>query len=87
MVVSICLAIIYVGISYDFPWISVLSVLIFVFGIGCFYEIINSRARKIHDKLKEFIEKNDDFEDKGIEIRPGPFGAYIEFSVIRAKTL
>ena len=79
--------IIYTGILYNMPWISVISVLIFVFSMGFLYEIINTRARKIYEKLKEFIETNDDFENKGIEVRPGPYGAYIEFSVIKTKSI
>ena len=82
-----CTMIIYTGIAYNMPWISVISVLVFVFSIGFLYELINTRVRRIYEKLKEFIENNDDFENKGIEVRPGPYGAYIEFSVIRAKAV
>lgn len=81
----ICGIITGLGIKFDVPWISGLAVLVFVFGIGCFYEIINSRARNIYDTLRGFIEINDDYSSKGIEVRPGPYGAYIEFAIIRAK--
>ncbi|OMJ83760.1 hypothetical protein SteCoe_15238 [Stentor coeruleus] len=82
----ICVTIIGLGLKFKVPWISGIAVLLFVFGIGCFYEIINSRARRIHETLKGFIELNDEYTRKGIEIKPGPYGAYIEFAIKSNKS-
>jgi hypothetical protein len=87
IVFIICVTIIGLGLKFKVPWVSGIAVLLFVFGIGCFYEIINSRARKIYETLKGFIELNDEYTCKGIEVKPGPYGAYIEFAVKPHKSV
>lgn len=76
-----------IGLAYDFAWISVFSILLFVFGMGCCYEIINTRARKIHEILKAFIQLNDDFYNTGIDVNAGPYGTYIEFALKSSKSI
>lgn len=76
-----------IGLVYDFAWISVFSILLFVFGMGCCYEIINTRARKIHEILNAFIQLNDDFSNSGIDVKAGPYGTYIEFSLKSSKSI
>ena len=71
---------------YTLPWVSILSVIVFVFGIGSLFEMINTRTRRVYEKLKSFIEQSDEFSIKGIEVSAGPYGAYILFAVPKAKT-
>jgi len=84
---TLCSFLTMIGVIYEFAWVSVFSILLFVFGMGCCYEIINTRARKIHEILKAFIELNDDFATKGIEVRAGPYGTYIEFTLNAPKSV
>jgi hypothetical protein len=82
-----CSFLILSGYWLDIPWLSVVSIFIFVLGIGCCYEILNTRARKIFEVLQGFIEINDFLTSKGIQVKAGPFGTYIEFSLIPEKSL
>jgi len=80
-----CFSVIIAGVAFGFAWIAVIAILIFVFGIGCIYQVINSRARGIYEKLKQFIENNEEeLVIKGVEASPGPYGAYIEFSLLQS---
>lgn len=83
----ICMLISLVGILEELAWLCVISIFLFVLGVGCCYEIINSRARRIYDVLQGFIELNDAFAGKGIQVKAGPYGTYIEFSLNSEKSV
>lgn len=83
----ICSTISILGILQNLAWLCVISIFLFVLGVGCCYEIINSRARRIYEVLQAFIELNDDFSNKGVQVKAGPYGTYIEFSLNPDKSI
>ena len=83
----ICTLISILGVLENLAWLCVISIFLFVLGVGCCFEIINSRARRIYDVLQAFIELNDDFASKGVQVKAGPYGTYIEFSLNPEKSI